>query len=341
MKLLKWFYVVVQFVMLAVSIPKVATLFHAYSPYPIGPSIGGLDITSWMVGIMVDCCAAVTTMAAMNKYGESRNISALIAPAILVLCCTTLSIIANYEDAATLMPDQYKDVSLFTHPALLINPVLISSPPLLVFLLITLVPSVLAKPRLKTMEEIEAEADEAEAKILAQGRIREAKARANAGVMGARIKGLATTVNAARNQPALPAPESVEPDEPDPDPPARALPAPSTKMTRTLWNAMPVKDRITQSGLITPQEVADILAISLSHARNLAKEVDNTQKVDGRSGVPYQELINTLYTRRTKDSFDWARKLEQTLAMRKRRQLQVVPDATEDADTEIQEDEEA
>ncbi len=29
---LRWFYIGVQFVMLAVSIPKVATLFHAYDP---------------------------------------------------------------------------------------------------------------------------------------------------------------------------------------------------------------------------------------------------------------------------------------------------------------------
>lgn len=89
---------------------------------------------------------------------------------------------------------------------------------------------------------------------------------------------------------------------------------------------MPAKERILQSTVITPQEVADILGISLSHARNLCKEVGNTQKVEGRSGVPYQELIDTLYTRRTKDSFDWARKLETMLSIRKRKQLQVVPD---------------
>lgn len=153
---LRVFYVVVQFVMLAVSIPKVATLFHAYDPHTLGPNIAGLDIRSWMVGIVIDCCAAVTTWAAMAKYDEDRTRRALVAPGIIILCCTGLSVIANYEDAALLAPSQYADVSLFSHPALLINPILISAPPVIVFLLIMLVPSVLAQKRFKTAEEIEA-----------------------------------------------------------------------------------------------------------------------------------------------------------------------------------------
>lgn len=112
-------------------------------------------------------------------------------------------------------------------------------------------------------------------------------------------------------------------------------------MTRTLWNAMPIKDRVLQSGLITPQEVADVLDISLSHARNLTKEVDSgKQTVDGRSGFAYTDLIDALYARRSKDSFSWARKLETTFATRKRRTLSVVP--TEEPDTDavdIEEDE--
>jgi hypothetical protein len=338
--------VAVQFVMLAVSIPKVATLFHAYDTETFGLVWGGIDLRSWCVGIAIDLTATFTTWAAMSKFEETRKRTALFAPAIIIIACTGLSVVANYEDAALLQPAQYAHVNIFANPALLINPFLISTPPILVFLLILLVPSVLARPRLKTMDEIVAEADEAEAKILAQGRIREAKARANAGVRGAQLKGLVTTVNAARNKP-----DDIEPlDEPDPDPPpaVRALPTPTTKMTRTLWNAMPPKERILQSTVITPQEVADILGISLSHARNLTKEVaSGTQKVEGRSGVAYQELIDTLYTRRTKDSFDWARKLETTLSIRKRRSLQVVPNEAnetsepleETEDTEAQEEE--
>ncbi len=337
---LRWFYVCVQFVMLAVSIPKVATLFHAYDPQIMGPLIGGIDIRSWCVGIAIDLTATFTTWAAMAKFEETRKRTALLAPAIIIIACTGLSVVANYEDAALLQPTQYANISLFSNPAWLVNPILISAPPILVFLLILLVPSVLARPRLKTMDEIEAEADEAEAKILAQGRIKEAKARANAGVRGAQLKGLATTISAVRNK------DDVDELEPDPDTPPTipirsvpALPA-ATKMTRTLWNAMPPKERILQSGVITPQEVADIVGISLSHARNLTKETGEKQTVQGRSGVPYQELIDTLYTRRTKDSFDWARKLEQALALRKKRALQVVPDepTDEEVETEVTEE---
>src|SRR5689334_22319169 len=110
---LRWFYVAVQFVMLAVSIPKVATLFHAYDGETMGPLIAGLDARSWLVGIAIDLTATFTTWAAMAKYEESRKRTALFAPALIILCCTALSVVANYEDAATIAPDQYRAVSLF------------------------------------------------------------------------------------------------------------------------------------------------------------------------------------------------------------------------------------
>ncbi len=81
-------------------------------------------------------------------------------------------------------------MSLFTHPALLINPVLISAPPVLVLLLILLVPSVLAQPGLRAAAEIEAEVAQEEALIAAQARVREARAKASAKVRGAQLKRL-------------------------------------------------------------------------------------------------------------------------------------------------------
>jgi hypothetical protein len=60
-----------------------------------------------MVGIMIDCCAPVTTMAAMTNFEASRKRVRLAAPAVIVLCCTGLSIVANYEDAALLSSTLY------------------------------------------------------------------------------------------------------------------------------------------------------------------------------------------------------------------------------------------
>lgn len=198
---LRWFYIGVQFVMLAVSIPKVAMLFHAYDTETVGPLVGGVDLRSWLVGVAIDLTATFTTWAAMAKYDESRKRSALIAPAVIILFCSALSVVANYEDAATQLPEQYANVSLFSYPALLVNPILISAPPILVLLLILLVPSVLARPRLKSAAEIEAEADEQEARIKADARVRQAKAQANMQVMSARLKGVVETVQAVTAKP--------------------------------------------------------------------------------------------------------------------------------------------
>ncbi len=323
---LRWFYVAVQFVMLAVSIPKVATLFHAYDKETMGPLIGGVDIRSWLVGIAIDLTATFTTWAAMARFDESRKRSALLAPALIILFCSALSVVSNYEDAATQNPEQYASVSLFTHPALLINPVLISAPPVLVLLLILLVPSVLARPRIKSSEEIEAETAEQEAQILARARVRTARAQANAQVRTAQLRGLVGTVTAVANKPdetvELPMRDKLEPADDN----SPALAQPQAKMTRAMWQAMKLSDRVLQSGVITPQEVAEVLGISLSHARNLTKAVENgTQKVEGRSGVSYNDLIDSLYNQRNRNSYDWARRLELALGVRKRnRPTQVV-----------------
>jgi hypothetical protein len=217
--LLRWFYLGVQFVMLAVSIPKVATLFHAYDTQTMGPLIGGVDGRSWLVGIAIDLTATVTTWAALAKYDASRKRTALLAPALIILLCSALSVAANYEDAATLNPAQYAHVSLFTQPALVINPLLISAPPVLVLLLILLVPSVLAQPRLKTAIEIEAETEEQEALIAADARIRKARALANAEVRSTQVAGLASTASAilkqARGEADVEQPSAEAPPKPD------------------------------------------------------------------------------------------------------------------------------
>jgi hypothetical protein len=340
---LRWFYIGVQFVMLAVSIPKVATLFHAYDTQTMGPLVGGVDLRSWLVGVAIDLTATFTTWAAMAKYDESRKRLSLFAPALIILFCTALSVVANYEDAATQHPAQYAQVSLFTHPALLINPVLISAPPVLVLLLILLVPSVLAQPRIKSAAEIAAEADEQEALIGAEARIKEAKARANARVRGAQLSGLADTVTVVAKRAGLTqsAPTDEPPDEPEPhtsDAPERprepvdSEPAPSnsSRVSKAMWNTMPLRERVIQSGLISNQEISEVLGVSNTRARELSKEArlftTDHPTVHGRSGVAYQALIDALYERRSNESFAQAQKLEKALGLRKRdRQLHVVP----------------
>lgn len=340
---LRWFYVGVQFVMLAVSIPKVAMLFHAYDAQTLGPLVAGLDMRSWLVGIAIDLTATFTTWAAMAKYDENRKRTALFAPAFIILFCTALSVIANYEDAATLSPMQYTRVMLFSNPAALINPMLISAPPVLVLLLIMLVPSVLAQPRLKSAEEIAATADEQEALIAANARIREAKARANAQVRSAQLSGLVDTMVVVIQRGVIAESAPSEEDEPRTIEPTDSTPLPATsaQLTRAMWKSMPLRERVTKSGVISPQEVAEVLGVSLTRARELIKEVrtgeGDDRTVYGRSGVSYSALIDALYVRRTNESFAQAQKLEKALGLRKRtRQLHVVP-----ADDVAGEDEEA
>lgn len=339
---LRWFYVGVQFVMLAVSIPKVATLFHAYDTETMGPLVGGVDLRSWLVGIAIDLTATFTTWAAMAKYDESRKRLSLMAPALIILFCTALSVVANYEDAATQHPEQYANINLFAQPALLINPVLISAPPVLVLLLILLVPSVLAQPRIKSAQEITAEADEAEARIIAEARLKETKARMNAQVRSAQISGLADNASVVLKRAGLSKDEPVDgleqtfSDEP-PDVPqitevrsvdhfdpamSGIIAAPTAKVSRAIWSSLPLKERVLESGVINAHEIAEVLAISAAHARRLLAEVrasdDEPRAPMGRKGVPYQALIDALYTKRTNESFAQAQKLEKALGLRKR-----------------------
>jgi hypothetical protein len=355
---LRWFYLAVQFVMLAVSIPKVATLFHAYDKETFGLVVGGIDMRSWLVGIAIDLTATFTTWAAMAKYDETRKRSALFAPAIIIMLCTALSVVANYEDAATLAPGQYAGISIFEQPALFFNPILISAPPVLVLLLILLVPSVLARPRIKSSAEIAAEADEQAAMIEAGARLKEIRAHANARVMGARLGGLADNMSMVAQRAGLGKgaqvedgePRTVDADERAPrtrlgvtsDPSDSALlPAPTAQATRAMWNAMSLKDRVLQSGVISASEVSEVLGVSLTRAREILKGVrtpdDEKRAVHGRSGVPYQALIDSLYERKTPDSFAQAQKLEKALGLRRRQRLQPVPDAPEETLAELAE----
>ena len=332
---LRWFYLAVQFVMLAVSIPKVATMFHAYDPQVMGPTIGGIDARNWLVGIAIDLTATITTWAAMTKYDATGKRSALLAPALIIALCTGLSVVANYEDAATLAPQQYANVSLFAEPALFINPILISAPPILVLMLmlILLVPSVLAQPRIKTAAELAAETDQEEALILAGARLKEARASANARVRTAQVTGLADRVGAVAKRAGLVKSVQVSGDEPrGADDTNRAPQEPDTAhYTRAIWNALPLKERVLKSEIISAQEVAEALGISPTRARELMKGVrtpdSDGRAVKNRTGVLYVALIESLYERRTTEGTAQAKKLEAALGLRKRaRSLTVVPD---------------
>jgi hypothetical protein len=221
-----------------------------------------------------------------------------------------------------------------------------------VFLLILLVPSVLAQPRLRSVEEIAAEASQDEALIAAKARVREARARANARVRGAQVSGLADTMGVLAKRTGLA--KGAQPDEQEahtPDDTDRALSSrwsdtpdlsdsgllqiPSVNVSRAMWNAMTTRDRVLKSGIVSVQEVSEVLSVSMTRARELVKEVhipdEDKRSVPGRSGVPYTALIDTLYERRSNESFAQAQKLEKALGLRKRtRQLQVVaaPDDT-------------
>jgi len=339
---LRWFFLGVQFVMLAVSIPKVAMLFHAYNTEQLGSLIGGIDIQSWCVGLAIDLTATVTTWAALQKYEATGKRTSLLAPGFIIAVCSSLSVVANYEAAATLHPAQYNDVSIFTQPALYINPLLISAPPVIVLLLIVIVPSVLAQPRLKTAAEIAAETDQEEALILAGARLKEARANANARVRTAQVTGLADTVGAVAKRAGLTKTAQPSSDEPrGVDDENRAPDAPDTAhYTRAMWNALPLKERVLKSEIISAQEVAEALGISPTRARELMKGVrtpdSDGRAVKNRTGVLYVALIESLYERRTTEGTAQAKKLEAALGLRKRaRSLTVVPnDPTTDEPTE-------
>ncbi len=105
-------------------------------------------------------------------------------------------------------------------------------------------------------------------------------------------------------------------------------------MTKKLWDAMSLKERVLESGLISSADAAEVLKISAAHARRLIKDVRDSvgedARIPGRTGVPYQALIDALYARKAKDSFAQAQRLESALGLRKKtRTLHVVPDSSE------------
>ena len=164
--------------------------------------------------------------------------------------------------------------------------------------------------------------------------------RANAQIRNAQVGGFADTLGVVAKRAGIGTsvqPVVIEERTPTdydraPEAPESALvPVTTAQTTRAMWNTMNLKDRVVKSGIISAQEVAEVLGVSLTRARELVKGVntsDSEQRaVQGRSGVSYQALIDTLYERRTKDSFAQAQKLVTALGLRRRsRQLQAVPD---------------
>jgi hypothetical protein len=310
-------------------------LFHAYNTEQLGSLIGGIDIQSWCVGLAIDATATVTTWAALQNYEATRKRRGLIWSGLIIAVCSSLSVIANYEAAATLHPQQYADVSIFTQPALYINPLLISAPPLIVLLLILIVPSVLASPRIKTAAEIAAETDEKEALIFAEARLEQAKAQKRT----AQVVGWTNTVRAVSQRTgntkgAQPADDEVRAVN---DTNRASQSAATAHMTRAMWNALPLKERVLRSEIISTAETAEALGISQTRARDLMKGVrtpdDEQRAVKGRSGVLYTALLESLHAGRSVEAATHARNLEAALGLRKRqRSLTVVPD------TEVQEE---
>jgi hypothetical protein len=190
---LKWFYTIVQFVMLAVSIPKVALFFHAYDATSMfGPLVMGVDVPSWAAGFAIDLCAAFTGWAALTRFEATRRRSGLVAPAIIIAACTGISLLANYEYAVLHTTGAYDAIPWATA----VNPIVVAAPPFLVLLFIALVPSILAEPRIKTAAEIAAESAQDVALVEARARLSAAKAQANARVRAAQLGGLVNTAKA-------------------------------------------------------------------------------------------------------------------------------------------------
>lgn len=322
-----------------------ARLFHAYDSATLGPIVGGIDLGSWFGGVIIDAIVAVITWAALQKYEATGKRRSLIPAVVVILPCICFSMVANYEDAALKNPAQYAHIDIFTFPALVLNPLMLSSLPLIVLLLITNVPAVLARPRIKTVAEVEQEL----ARIEYEARISKARTLANADVRKTQLtswKGAAATLT-GREEVTLPSVESAQPDELPwltAEPLPRALPVKSTRMTKAMWDVMPLRQRVVESGLISPKELSEVLGIGLTHARNLAKEVrtedGEKRAVPGRNGVPFQAQIDALYARRSKDSFAQAQKLERALGLKKTRVLHAVGDAGDNPTVPLVDEEE-
>jgi hypothetical protein len=103
------------------------------------------------------------------------------------------------------------------------------------------------------------------------------------------------------------------------------------------------KDRVLESRFISAKEVAGILGITDSHARKLMQGVrapdDQPRAPAGRSGVPYDALIDALYARRTPDSSAQAHKLERALGLKKTRTLHAVSELGDNPTVPLDEEE--
>jgi len=209
----------------------------------------------------------------------------------------------------------------------------------IVLLLIIVVPSVLARPRMKTPAEIEAETAHQLALIVAKNKIR-----------GAQLGGWKEALGAVTGRAEVPLPDAYDArtDELPMRAPTNEPSAPKQQgqpMTKRMWDAVTFKTRVLQSGLITAAETAEVLGVGPSQARKVIKEVRDSvgeeARIPGRTGVPYQALIDALYARKTTDGVAQAKKLERALGLNKTRALHAVTDAGDNPTVPLASDDEA
>lgn len=329
-KALEFFYLTVQFVMLLVSVPKVALLLHNYDAMPsFGPTPLGVGLISWFGGVAIDATAALTSWAALQKYAASRQRADLLPPSIIIGVCTLFSFIANYESAAVMHPLQYEHITLIRFSASLVNPLVVAMPPLIVLLLIAIVPSVMSTPRIKTAEEWQAEAAAEEAKQQAEARKKIARAQANAAIRSEQVKGMITTAAAAKDSAAVNLfgrQQAVEQsadcstgDHGDDDPngggglphdrvanghdathsAAQSFPglvrmgkAPVSQPNRAAYNRMPLHRRAAESGVLTARDLVEALGISDSQARSYLLDIPTTVRMGEHKTAMIETPVN-------------------------------------------------
>lgn len=327
---LKTFYTIVQFIMLGVSIPKVALFFHAYdATTTFGPLLLGIDIPSWAAGIAVDLCAALTSWAALTRFEATRQRRGLLAPAVIIAACTGISLLANYEYALLHTTGEYAAIPW----AALINPIVVASPPFLVLLLIALVPSILAQPRIKSAAEIKAETDESEARIAAEAQLKAARARANVQVRSAQLGGMVDTARAVGRawKGSVNRDDDPQPPEGPPDGPGHGLARVAGAEDRDGWGAdergetrrvalldtaertairnaavsrttaahrrggprpQPLHVRVAQSGVVTVNDLTEALWISPTQARTYLKKIVGDARENGRLEAPLAAVLD-------------------------------------------------
>lgn len=368
-KFLKWCFVAAQFMLLLVTIPNVGSFFGAYDLHSAGPHLpwilSGLtagDLKHLLTGVAIDGIVVVTTMAAMNRYEASRRTWELIPHALIILVMATYSAAANYEDAAMVRPAQYEHISFWQATAWTVNPILVAALPFAVVLMNVLVPSILARPRIKTAREIEMETAEREKRIEAEARIKAAKARANAAVRGEQLRGMAATAAAAKEQglallgrtksgdgddtPDGPGGGGLSPNggggsrqsgvDGDTDPAARAVRIPrgerqamrnerNERITRT-----PTWKRVKSSGYVTVSELVELLGedtIAVSTAREIVRNATGAERMGtaANSGyrAPVESLLRDLRTAKNLRYRALAVELEDALKGPRRRQRAV------------------